>query len=63
MDDAIEAYTTGHADGAARQPDAARATDPATGADYRTGVVDGSVAAFETELLDKIRRLMRGDRG
>ncbi|WP_305784485.1 hypothetical protein [Symbioplanes lichenis] len=63
MDDAIDAYTAGHADGAARRPDADRATDPATGADYRTGVVDGSVAAFETELIDKIRRLMGNDRG
>jgi hypothetical protein len=62
VNEELEAYTTGHADGAARHADADRAVDPATGADYRTGVIDGSLAAFESELTEKLRRIL-GDRG
>ncbi len=58
MEDAIQAYTEGHADGVVGRPDPHRAGDPETGADYRTGLADGSLAAFETDLIDKIRRLM-----
>ena len=65
MDDALMAYDKGRADGVAGVRDADGAEHPHTGADYRTGLVDGQVAAFETELLAAIRRaldLKQGDR-
>ena len=58
MDDAFVAYGEGHADGRAGRGDAARADDPATGADYRVGLVDGQLAAFEDALVAAIRRAM-----
>ena len=58
MDDALAAYGDGHADGAAGRHDAGRAEDPATGADYRVGLVDGQLAAFEEALVAAIRRAM-----
>ena len=58
MDDSLQAYTDGHADGAVGRPDPHRAGDPETGPDYRVGVVDGSVAAFQTELVAEVRRLL-----
>jgi len=61
MDDAFVAYGEGHADGRAGRADAARAASPETGADYRVGVVDGQLAAFEDALVAAIRRAM-GDR-
>jgi hypothetical protein len=61
MDDALAAYGSGMADGLAGRTDAGRAEHPRTGADYQVGVVDGQVAAFETALIDAIRRAM-GDR-
>ncbi|GIF09365.1 hypothetical protein [Actinoplanes siamensis] len=58
MEDAFQAYTAGHADGAAGRRDARLAEDPETGSDYRIGVVDGSVAAFQAELMAQVRRLL-----
>jgi|KBSSwiStaDraftv2_1062776.scaffolds.fasta_scaffold685858_2 hypothetical protein len=61
MDDAFVAYRQGHADGRAGRPDAARGADPETGADYKVGVSDGRLAAFEDALIDAIRKAM-GDK-
>ena len=58
MDDSLQAYNTGHADGAAGRRDPDRADDPETGSDYRVGVVDGSVAAFQAKLVAEVRRLL-----
>ena len=58
MDDALVAYDTGHADGGAGRDDAERATDPATGPDYRVGVLDGQVAAFEHALITAVRQAL-----
>ena len=58
MDEALVAYTAGHVDGAAGVRDGSRANDPETGQDYRIGVVDGSVAAFQAELVAEVRRLL-----
>lgn len=58
MDDSLQAYTAGHEDGAAGRRDPQRADHPQTGPDYRVGVVDGSVAAFQAELVAEVRRLL-----
>jgi hypothetical protein len=58
MEEAFAAYTAGHDDGAAGVRDGSRANDPETGHDYRIGVVDGSVAAFQAELVAEVRRLL-----
>lgn len=58
MEEAFQAYTAGHIDGSAGVQDRSRATDPETGPDYRVGVVDGSVAAFQSELTAQVRRLL-----
>jgi hypothetical protein len=58
MDDALAAYGTGHTDGHAGVCDAARAGDPETGDDYRVGVLDGQVAAFQEALLEAVRRAL-----
>ncbi len=57
MDEAFLAYTAGRADGSAGRRDARLADDPETGSDYRIGVVDGGVAAFQAELIAEVRRL------
>ncbi|GIE84409.1 hypothetical protein [Actinoplanes regularis] len=57
MEESFLAYTAGHADGSAGRRDAQRADDPETGPDYRIGVVDGGVAAFQAELIAEVRRL------
>ncbi|MEV0897606.1 hypothetical protein [Actinoplanes sp. NPDC049802] len=62
MEEAIEAYAAGHTDGSAGYRDKERAHHPETGEDYRIGVVDGSVAAFQTELLAEVRRLLGENR-
>lgn len=59
MDDALRAYGTGHADGLAGTVDEARSADLETGADYRTGLADGQLAKFETDLVAAIRAAMR----
>ncbi|WP_430783638.1 hypothetical protein [Actinoplanes sp. G11-F43] len=61
MEDALAAYAAGHADGTAGLRSLARSEDPATGPDYRVGVADGSVAAFQAELIAEIRRLLPPD--
>ncbi|MEV6342323.1 hypothetical protein [Actinoplanes sp. NPDC051851] len=61
MDDALLAYAAGHADGAAGLRSAEAADHPDTGSDYRIGVADGSVVAFQTELLAEVRRLLGED--
>lgn len=58
MDEALLAYTAGHTDGAAGYRDARQADHPETGPDYRVGVVDGSVAAFQAELIAEVRRIL-----
>ncbi|GAA2695382.1 hypothetical protein [Actinoplanes palleronii] len=58
MEEAFLAYTAGHADGSAGRRDTHSAEDPETGNDYRIGVVDGSVAAFQAELVAEVRRLL-----
>ncbi|GIE27008.1 hypothetical protein Ait01nite_000530 [Actinoplanes italicus] len=58
MEEAFVAYNAGHTDGAAGVRDGSRANDPETGQDYRIGVVDGSVAAFQAELVAEVRRLL-----
>jgi len=55
MDDALRAYGTGHADGLAGAVDEDRAADQETGADYRTGLADGQLAKFETDVVAAIR--------
>ena len=46
MQDALEAYLSGRDDGIAGTRDNVRTQDPATGADYRIGFLDGRVALF-----------------
>jgi hypothetical protein len=58
MDEALVAYDTGHADGRSGRDDARRAADSATGPDYRVGVLDGQVAAFEEALISAVRRAL-----
>ncbi|MDI6103155.1 hypothetical protein QLQ12_31540 [Actinoplanes sp. NEAU-A12] len=58
MEEALQAYTAGHTDGSAGVRDQSRADDPETGQDYRVGVVDGSVATFQSELIAEVRRLL-----
>ena len=59
MDEALNAYGSGHADGIAGRRDAALADDPAVRADYLVGLVDGQVAAFEVALLTAVRAALR----
>ena len=56
MDDELQAYDTGRADGIAGRRDAARAGHPATGADYRMGFLDGRIEVFH--LLAAARRIV-----
>lgn len=58
MEEAFQAYSAGHTDGSTGVRDRSRADDPETGQDYRVGVVDGSVAAFQAELIAEVRRLL-----
>ena len=58
MDDAFAAYDAGHADGRAGRDDDAAAGDPRTGADYRAGLLDGQVAAFEIALIAAVREAL-----
>ena len=55
-DDILTAYFTGRLDGIAARRDQARATDPVTGPDYRTGFLDGRLEVFR--LLSNIRRIV-----
>jgi len=58
VDDALLAYESGRADGLSGRHDAALAGDQRTGPDYRVGIVDGQLAAFEDALVAAIRRAM-----
>jgi hypothetical protein len=58
IENALLAYAAGHEDGAVRRPDPQRAGDAETGPDYRVGVADGSLIAFQAELVDQVRRLL-----
>jgi hypothetical protein len=58
MEEAFAAYRAGHTDGTTGVRDGMRANDPETGSDYRIGVVDGSVAAFQAALVAEVRRLL-----
>ena len=58
MDDALLAYGSGRADGVAGRHDAERADHPDTGEDYRVGVTDGQLEAFEAALLAAVRRAL-----
>ena len=58
MDDALQAYNLGCEDGAAGHPVPERAEHPDTGPDYRIGVVDGRLAAFQAELTAEVRRAL-----
>ncbi|BEL12086.1 hypothetical protein Q0Z83_102770 [Actinoplanes sichuanensis] len=63
MEEAFAAYTAGHNDGSAGVRDGIQANHPETGTDYRVGVVDGSVAAFQAELVAEVRRLLDSPEG
>ncbi|GAB7050881.1 hypothetical protein [Catenuloplanes indicus] len=54
MDEALTAYADGHTDGLNGVRDETRDGDP----DYRTGLHDGQVAAFERDLLAAVRRVL-----
>ena len=58
MDDALLAYESGRADGVGGRHDAALAADPRTGSDYRVGIVDGQLAAFEASLIAAVRKAL-----
>jgi hypothetical protein len=56
MDDCLEAYDTGRADGMAARRDQARAQHPETGPDYRMGFLDGRLEVFR--LLATVRKIV-----
>ena len=56
MDEAIEAYATGRADGLAARRDQGRAADPGTGGDYRIGFLDGRLEVFR--LHSQVRKIV-----
>lgn len=56
MDDTLQAYETGRADGIAGRRDVAKAADPAIGADYRIGFLDGRIEVFR--LLAHVRKIV-----
>ena len=58
MDAALLAYESGRADGLSGRHDTALAGDPGTGPDYRVGIVDGQLAAFEASLIAAIRKAL-----
>lgn len=58
MDDALRAYDVGRADGIAGLHDHIMATDPGVGADYRTGLADGQLEVFQSNLIAAIRKAL-----
>lgn len=56
MDETLQAYDTGRADGIAGRRDTAKAGDPVTGADYRIGFLDGRIEVFR--LLAHVRQIV-----
>jgi hypothetical protein len=59
VDDALNAYGSGRADGLAGRRDDALADDARSRADYLVGLVDGQVAAFEVALVTAVRAALR----
>ena len=65
-DFALRAYDEGRADGMAKRENDGRAADPgdrvwlAADPDYRVGLADGQLAAFEEDLIAAIRKAMDG---
>ena len=57
-DFALQAYDEGRSDGVAGRRDRERGQD----ADYRVGLADGELEAFETDLIAAIRKAMDGKR-
>ncbi|WP_127507140.1 hypothetical protein [Actinoplanes solisilvae] len=55
-DSSLKAYDEGRSDGEAGRRCPERADDP----DYRVGLVDGQLAAFEAALIAAIRKAMDG---
>lgn len=58
VEDALTAYDAGRADALAGSRDATRAAHPATGADYRTGFLDGRLEIFR--MFSGVRRYLEG---
>ncbi|HEY0000021.1 MAG TPA: hypothetical protein VGB74_06180 [Actinoplanes sp.] len=58
MDDALQAYDAGRADGSGGRHDTERAAEPGTGADYLVGIVDGQMEAFEVDLIAAVRKAL-----
>jgi hypothetical protein len=56
MDDALVAYNAGRVDGSAGYRDPQIAEDAEVGADYRIGLLDGRIAAFQ--LIMEVRRIL-----
>ena len=56
MDETLLAYYAGRTDGIAGRRDPAKATDPATGPDYRIGFLDGRIEVFR--LLAHVRQIV-----
>ena len=61
MDDSLQAYDAGRADGIAGRRDHARAQHHGTGADYRMGFLDGRIEVFH--LLAAARRIVEDPDG
>ena len=59
MDAEFRAYQSGRADGIAGRRDDIRTEDPATGADYRIGFLDGRIAVFR--MVAEVRKLKDED--
>jgi hypothetical protein len=59
LDAAFAAYAAGRADGVAGRRDETRTEDPDTGADYRTGFLDGRIEVFR--MFAEIRKLADDD--
>ncbi|BFU45321.1 hypothetical protein [Krasilnikovia sp. MM14-A1004] len=59
MEEALRAYGAGRIDGLDGSRDTAQAEDPATGADYRRGFLDGRLEVFR--MFAGVRDLLRGD--
>jgi hypothetical protein len=58
MDEALQVYGFGRADGLVGRRDANLADDPVTRPDYLVGLVDGQLAAFEEALITAVRKAL-----
>lgn len=59
MEDALLAYSAGRSDALAGHRDTAQAKDPATGADYRMGFLDGRIEIFR--MFAGVRQILDPD--